>query len=121
MWTSFRFAPPEGDPNHPIPFELKHTPFLELAARIKAAGLDFLVSNVGGFFYPEEADQAIAEGKLDLVAMARAWISNPDYGKFLYEDRAGGHRALPAVQQVPRPGQARHHDHRLLCQPQVWL
>ena len=78
----------EGDPNHPIPFELKHTPFLELAARIKAAGLDFLVSNVGGFFYPEEADQAIAEGKLDLVAMARAWISNPDYGKFLYEDRA---------------------------------
>ena len=25
----------EGDPNHPIPFELKHTPFLELAARIK--------------------------------------------------------------------------------------
>lgn len=78
----------EGDPNHPIPFELKHTPFLDLAARIKAAGLDFLVSNVGGFFYPEDADRAIAEGKLDLVAMARAWISNPDYGKMLYEDRA---------------------------------
>lgn len=78
----------EGDPNHPIPFELQKTPFLELAAQVKAAGLDFLVSNVGGFFDPSEADRAIAEGKLDLVAMARAWISNPDYGQFLYEDRA---------------------------------
>lgn len=78
----------EGDPNHPIPFELEKTPFLELAGRIKEEGLDFLVSNVGGYFHPELADKAIEEGKLDLVAMARAWISNPDYGKFLYEDRA---------------------------------
>ena len=73
----------EGDPNHPIPFELDPTPFLELAGRIKAAGLDFLVSNVGGFFDPDIADKAIADGKLDLVAMARAWISNPDYGDIL--------------------------------------
>ena len=78
----------EGDPNHPIPFELNPTPFLELAGRIKAAGLNFLVSNVGGYFYPEMAEKAIAEGKLDLVAMARAWISNPNYGEMLYEDRA---------------------------------
>ena len=78
----------EGDPNHPIPFELNPTPFLELAGRIKAAGLNFLVSNVGGYFYPEMAEKAIAEGKLDLVAMARAWISNPTYGEMLYENRA---------------------------------
>ncbi len=77
----------EGDPNHPIPFELNPTPFLELAARIKAAGLDFAVSNVGGFFDPEAADRAIAAGKLDLVAMARAWISNPNYGELVYEGR----------------------------------
>lgn len=78
----------EGDPNHPIPFELNPTPFLELAAKIKAAGLDMLVSNVGGFFHPELAEAAVAEGKLDLVAMARAWISNPDFGDLLYEGRA---------------------------------
>ena len=78
----------EGDPNHPIPFELNPTPFLELAGRIKAANLDFLVSNVGGFFDPAAADQAIADGKLDLVAMARAWISNPEYGELVAEDRA---------------------------------
>lgn len=77
----------EGDPNHPIPFELNPTPFLELAGKIKAAGLDFLVSNVGGYFDPDIADKAIAEGKLDLVAMARAWISNPNYGELLYAGR----------------------------------
>ena len=78
---------PEGDPNHPIPFELNPTPFLELAARVKAAGLDFAVSNVGGYFDPELADKAIAEGKVDLVAMARAWISNPDYGDIIAQGR----------------------------------
>lgn len=77
----------EGDYNNPIPFELNPTPFLELAARIKAAGLDMVVSNVGGYLDPEAADQAIAEGKLDMVAAARAWISNPDYGELLYEGR----------------------------------
>lgn len=78
----------EADPNHPIPFELQKTPFLDLAAAIKGAGLDMLVSNVGGFFDPADADQAIADGKLDLVAMARAWISNPDYGELVQEGRA---------------------------------
>ena len=77
----------EGDPNHPIPFELRKTPFLELAAEIKKAGLDMVVSNVGGFFDPEDADRAIAEGKLDLVAMARAWISNTNYGELVLEGR----------------------------------
>ena len=77
----------EGDPNHPIPFELNPTPFLELASKIKAANLDFVVSNVGGWFDPDLAEQAIAEGKLDMVAMARAWISNPNYGELLYEGR----------------------------------
>ena len=77
----------DGDYNHPIPFELNPTPFLELTAKIKAANLDFVVSNVGGYFDPEIADRAIAEGKLDMVAMARAWISNPDYGDKVYEGR----------------------------------
>ncbi|MDD6023416.1 MAG: FAD-dependent oxidoreductase [Oscillospiraceae bacterium] len=77
----------EGDPNHPIPFELNPTPFLELAAKIKAANLDFVVSNVGGWFDPDAAEAAIAEGKLDMVTMARAWISNPNYGELVYQGR----------------------------------
>ena len=78
----------DGDYNHPIPFELNPVPFLALTERIKKENLDFVVSNVGGWFYPEMAEKAIAEGKLDMVAMARAWISNPNYGDLLYEDRA---------------------------------
>ncbi len=78
----------EGDPNHPIPFELNPVPFLDMAARVKAQGLDMVVSNVGGYFHPDIAEKAIAEGKVDLVAMARAWISNPDYGDLLVQDRA---------------------------------
>ena len=34
---------PDGDENHPIPFELNPTPFLDIAGKIKAAGLDFVV------------------------------------------------------------------------------
>jgi len=80
---------PEGDINHPIGFCLEPTPFLELTARIKAAGLDMLVGNVGGWGDPDLAEKALAEGKLDLIAMARAWISNPDYGEMVYENRSG--------------------------------
>lgn len=33
-------------------------------------------------------EKGLAEGKADLFALARAWISNPDYGQLLIEDRA---------------------------------
>ncbi len=103
----------EGDPNHPIPFELNPTPFLELAARIKAEGLDFLVSNVGGYFDPEIADKAIAEGKLDLVAMARAWISNPNYGDLLYENRFED--AVPCLRCNKCHGRGKHDIMSTVC------
>ena len=103
----------EGDPNHPIPFELRHTPFLELAAEIKKAGLDFLVSNVGGFFDPAEADQAIAEGKLDLVAMARAWISNPNYGELVQEGRAED--IIPCLRCNKCHGRGKHDIMTTVC------
>ena len=34
------------------------------------------------------ADRALAEGKMDMVSMGRAWVSNPDYGTLVYENRA---------------------------------
>ncbi len=105
MWTSCRCVPPRVTPTTPFPSSCA-TPFLELAAEIKKAGLDFLVSNVGGFFDPAEADQAIAEGKLDLVAMARAWISTPITASWCRRAVREDIIPLPAVQQVPWPGQA---------------
>ena len=79
-----------------------------------------LVSNVGGFFDPADADQTIADGKLDLVAMARAWISNPNYGELVQEGRAED--IIPCLRCNKCHGRGKHDDdHRLLRQPQVRL
>jgi 2,4-dienoyl-CoA reductase-like NADH-dependent reductase (Old Yellow Enzyme family)/thioredoxin reductase len=78
---------PDADPNHPTGFNLEETPFLPLAEKIKKSGVNMLVASVGGLQNPGTAEKALAEGKVDLIAMARAWISNPDYGKLVYEGR----------------------------------
>lgn len=77
----------EGDENHPTSFNLLETPFLEDAAYIKRHVPGLVVSSVGGYHKPETCDKAIAEGKIDMVAMARAWISNPDYGQLVEQGR----------------------------------
>lgn len=79
---------PEADPNHPTSFNLEETPFLYMAEYMKKAGVTTLLSSVGGWQNPDTAEAALRENKLDLIAAARAWISNPDYGKLIYEDRA---------------------------------
>ncbi len=75
------------DPNHPIPFELNHTPFLKYAENAKKAGLKMKIACVGGFHYFPEIEEAVKDGKLDIVSAARAWISNPNYGQLLQEGR----------------------------------
>jgi 2,4-dienoyl-CoA reductase-like NADH-dependent reductase (Old Yellow Enzyme family)/thioredoxin reductase len=77
-----------ADPNHPTGFNLEETPFLRQAEYIKKAGVKMLIAGIGGWHNPETAEKALTEGKLDLISMARAWVSNPDYGKLVYEDRA---------------------------------
>ncbi len=75
------------DDAHPTGFELQETPFLEKAAYIKKNVPDLIIGSVGGYHYPETCDKAIAEGKVDLIYMARAWISNPDYIDCVTEGR----------------------------------
>jgi 2,4-dienoyl-CoA reductase-like NADH-dependent reductase (Old Yellow Enzyme family)/thioredoxin reductase len=77
-----------ADPNHPTGFNLEETPFLRQAEYIKKAGVKMLIAGIGGWHNPETAEKELTEGKLDLISMARAWVSNPDYGKLVYEDRA---------------------------------
>jgi 2,4-dienoyl-CoA reductase-like NADH-dependent reductase (Old Yellow Enzyme family) len=77
----------EVDPNHPTGFNPSEAPFLELADYIKKSGVDMLVASVGGWLYPDTAERALAEGKLDIISMARAWVSNPDYGNLVYDGR----------------------------------
>lgn len=78
----------DADGNHPTNYTLEEVPTLETAAYIKSKQPGVLITTVGGWLNPETSERAIAEGKLDLISMARAWISNPNYGQLLYEDRA---------------------------------
>ena len=78
----------KADPCHPTGFCPDEMPYLDVAARIKAAGVPVAVAGVAGFQDPRTANEAVRQGKLDLVAMARSWISNCDYGKKVAEGRA---------------------------------
>ena len=76
------------DPQHPTGFAKSRTPFLYMAEYIKKAGVKQAIAASAGFFDPDDCESAIAEGKADLISMARAFISNPNYGRLLYEGRA---------------------------------
>lgn len=78
----------ELDNQHPTGFAKSATPFLDMAEYVKKAGVPMAVAASAGFFDPNTCEQAIAEGKADLLSMARAYVSNPDYGRLLAEGRA---------------------------------
>jgi len=78
----------DADGNHPTNYEPEETPTLRQAAYIKEKGTKVLITTVGGWHNPSTSEKALSEGKLDLISMARAWITNPDYGKLLYEGRS---------------------------------
>jgi 2,4-dienoyl-CoA reductase-like NADH-dependent reductase (Old Yellow Enzyme family) len=59
---------------------------LHLSAAIKRA-VTIPVIGVGRITTPEFAEQALAEGKADLVALGRALLVDPDWPRKAYEDR----------------------------------
>ncbi len=61
---------------HPTMF-LPHGVNVHYAAAIKAAGVKTPVVTIGGINTPELAESIIADGKADVVAMARASIADP--------------------------------------------
>lgn len=66
---------------HNMGFTLNPTPCLHAAEAAKKSGAKVIISSVSGFCDPELAEQALIEGKVDLLGMARSFISNPDWGK----------------------------------------
>ncbi len=54
-------------------------PNLRFAEAFKKAGFSFLISPVGGFGDPADIERFIAEGRTDLVSMARQFIADPHY------------------------------------------
>jgi 2,4-dienoyl-CoA reductase-like NADH-dependent reductase (Old Yellow Enzyme family)/thioredoxin reductase len=72
--TSFNF--PQGDP-----------PILRYAETIKKGGARLAVAPNGGFRNPDLNEAYLAAGKADMIAMARNWIAEPEYGRKLQEGR----------------------------------
>lgn len=60
---------------------------LRYAEAFKKRKIDALCAPVGGFQNLDDIESFIAEGRTDMVAMARAFICDPEYGKKLYEGR----------------------------------
>lgn len=80
---------PVIDPNHPIGLSPIPYPNLEIDRLFKESGTSIKITAIGGFFHDFEMHEKIlAEGTADLIGMARSFISNPDYGNIVYEDRA---------------------------------
>ena len=92
----------EMDPQHPLGFtstEEMPTPYLnemgQVCQAVHALGLNMVVAASAGFQDPAWANQALEEGKADLICMARSWINNPDYGQKVYEGR--GEDVVPCI------------------------
>ena len=69
---------PQAVHTHPTMF-LPHGVNVKYAAAVKAAGVKTPVVTIGAINTPELAEQVLAEGKADIVAMARTLIADPHF------------------------------------------
>lgn len=58
-----------------------------LAGQIKPH-VNVIIETVGAINEPEMAEELVASGKADLVAMARSWVADPDWGTKTREGRS---------------------------------
>ncbi len=86
---------PEIDPSHPTGYSPVPYPMMEDAAAIKAGGVNIPIETIGGYCDLDVMEEVIAKDKADIVASARAWISNPDFGKCMVEGR--GEDVVPCI------------------------
>lgn len=68
---------------------------LHYCEEMKRAGVPVLVEPVGGYQDPDLNEKFLAEGKCDLIGMARAFICEPNYFEKLYEGR--GEDVTPCI------------------------
>lgn len=69
---------PQAVHTHPTMF-LPHGVNVKYAAAVKAAGVKTPVVTIGAINTPELAEQILAEGKADIVAMTRTLIADPHF------------------------------------------
>ncbi|MCD7806739.1 MAG: FAD-dependent oxidoreductase [Lachnospiraceae bacterium] len=71
-----------------IGYDPNPRPFAYMAAAAKKANSTVVVSAVNGFLDPDASEATLENDEADLIAMARGWICNPDYGTKLLNDKA---------------------------------
>ena len=76
----------DGSSNHisPYNFEPERPYSLQFGEAFRQAGIHALCAVHGGYQNLDNIERYIADGQTDLVAMGRAFIADPDYGKKLY-------------------------------------
>lgn len=82
---------------HPTGFDSVKSeyPTLRFSEAVKRSGARILAVPVGGFQDVEDCERILAEGKADMIAMARAFICDPEYGKKIIEGR--GEDVIPCI------------------------
>ena len=80
---------PDMDDAHPTGLNSKPgEPFtLRYARELKRAGVNIVTAPNGGFQNPDDMEKYIANGDTDMIAVARAFLCDPEYGEKLLTGR----------------------------------
>lgn len=62
-------------------------PNVEACRAAKSVGNSVLISNTNGYYLPSLCEAALEEGYADCIGIARALISNPEWGKMAMQNR----------------------------------
>jgi 2,4-dienoyl-CoA reductase-like NADH-dependent reductase (Old Yellow Enzyme family) len=83
--------------SHPIGYNSKKGKPLTIkyAEALKKSGTKIVVAPIGGYQDLDLNEEFIASGKTDMIAMARSFISDPEYGQKAYEGR--GEDVAPCI------------------------
>ena len=87
----------DGSTSHTSTYNFsEHEPYcLQFAQAFKERGIPALCAPIGGFQDPDDMDRFIAEGKTDLIALARAFICDSEFLKKLEAGR--GEDIVPCI------------------------
>ncbi len=61
---------------------------LEVKKAFEEAGINMVISSIGGYCDPEVVEKALSEDRFDMVEIGRAIIANPNYGRLIREGRS---------------------------------
>lgn len=101
--------------SHPTSFNMEHNKPMTLgyAEALKKSGTGITIVPVGGFQDIDKNEEYLAGGKADMIAMTRAFISDPEYGKKAYEGR--GDDVVPCLRCNNCHGYSRQGEWHSVC------